>query len=228
MAAISEKQVAAEAAADLVEDGMIVGLGTGSTAAFAVKRLGEKVRSGLSIRAIPTSKATHQLAEEEGITLIDFSEATLVDLTIDGADEIDENLNMIKGGGGALLREKIVAAASREVVTIVDSSKKVRTLGRFPLPVEVIAFGYEATQAHILGEIPARAILRMNGDQPFVTDNGNYILDCHLEKILKPAQTESMLNQIPGVVVNGLFVGLATQLIIANGEEIIHEIRPRI
>ena len=140
---ISEKQRSAEAACEYVKDGMIVGLGTGSTAEFAVNKIGELVRNGLSIRGIPTSDSTKILAESEGIPLIDFSETMFIDLTIDGADEIDANLNMIKGGGAALLREKIVASASREEIIIVSGSKLVQQLGAFPLPVEVIPFGWQ-------------------------------------------------------------------------------------
>ena len=140
---ISEKQLAAEAAVEYIKDGMIVGLGTGSTTEFAVKKLGEKVRNGLAIKGIPTSVVTKKLAEEEAIPLIDFSETMYIDITIDGADEIDKDLNMIKGGGAALLREKIVASVSREEIIIVSSEKFVNQLGNFPLPVEVIPFGWQ-------------------------------------------------------------------------------------
>ena len=217
---ISEKQRSAEAACEYVKDGMIVGLGTGSTAEFAVKKIGELVRNGLSIRGIPTSDATKILAENEGIPLIDFSETMFIDLTIDGADEIDANLNMIKGGGAALLREKIVASASREEIIIVSSSKLVQQLGAFPLPVEVIPFGWQVV-FNQLESLQGNPELRLKQGQPSVTDQGNFIVDCHFRKIENPEQLEQHLNMIPGVVENGLFINLCTRMIMADGENII-------
>ena len=217
---ISEKQHAAEAAVEYVKDGMIVGLGTGSTTEFAVKKLGERVRDGLAIRGIPTSDFTKVQAEEEGIPLIDFSETMYIDLTIDGADEIDINLNMIKGGGAALLREKIVASASKEEIIIVSHEKFVKQLGSFPLPVEVIPFGWQIifNQLETLGGSPD---LRLKQGQPLLTDQGNYIIDCRFRQILDAAQLEQRLNMIPGVVENGLFTGLCTRMIMAEGEKIV-------
>jgi len=217
---ISEKQRAAEAAVEYVKDGMIVGLGTGSTTEFAVKKLGERVRDGLAIRGIPTSDVTKVKAEEEGIPLIDFSETMYLDLTIDGADEIDINLNMIKGGGAALLREKIVASASKEEIIIVSHEKFVKQLGSFPLPVEVIPFGWQVifNQLETLGGSPD---LRLKQGQPLLTDQGNYIIDCRFRQILDAAQLEQRLNMIPGVVENGLFTGLCTRMIMAEGEKIV-------
>lgn len=217
---ISEKQRSAEAACEYVKDGMIVGLGTGSTAEFAVKKIGELVRNGLSIRGIPTSDATKILAESEGIPLIDFSETMFIDLTIDGADEIDSNLNMIKGGGAALLREKIVASASREEIIIVSGSKLVQQLGTFPLPVEVIPFGWQVV-FNQLESLQGNPELRLKQGQPSVTDQGNFIVDCHFRKIENPEQLEQHLNMIPGVVENGLFINLCTRMIMADGENII-------
>ena len=217
---ISEKQRSAEAACEYVKDGMIVGLGTGSTAEFAVKKIGELVRNGLSIRGIPTSDATKILAESEGIPLIDFSETMFIDLTIDGADEIDASLNMIKGGGAALLREKIVASASREEIIIVSSSKLVQQLGAFPLPVEVIPFGWQVV-FNQLESLQGNPELRLKQGQPSVTDQGNFIVDCQFRKIENPEQLEQHLNMIPGVVENGLFINLCTQMIMADGENII-------
>jgi len=216
----SEKQRAAEAAVEYVKDGMIVGLGTGSTTEFAVKKLGERVRDGLAIRGIPTSDVTKVQAEEEGIPLIDFSETMYIDLTIDGADEIDVNLNMIKGGGAALLREKIVASASKEEIIIVSHEKFVKQLGSFPLPVEVIPFGWQIifNQLETLGGSPD---LRLKQGQPLLTDQGNYIIDCRFRQILDAAQLEQRLNMIPGVVENGLFTGLCTRMIMAEGEKIV-------
>ena len=174
-----EKQNAARTAVDQIEDGMMVGLGTGSTAAFAISYLGEKVRSGLMISAIPTSEASKKQAQSEGIPLIDFETSPSIDLCIDGADEIDSELNMIKGGGGALLREKIVASFAKRYLIIIDSSKQVETLGTFPLPVEVIPFGWQVVSRK-LKDMNASPKLRKAGPQPFVTDEGNYLSLIHI------------------------------------------------
>ena len=217
---ISEKQRSAEAACEYVKDGMIVGLGTGSTAEFAVKKIGELVRNGLSIRGIPTSDVTKILAESEGIPLINFSETMFIDLTIDGADEIDSELNMIKGGGAALLQEKIVASVSRKEIIVGSKSKMVDHLGAFPLPVEVVPFGWQVI-FNQLESIHANPDLRLNDGQPLVTDQGNYIIDCHFRKIENPKLMEHHLNMIPGVVENGLFINLCTKMILADGKQLI-------
>ncbi len=215
-----EKRLAAERAVEYVQDGMVVGLGTGSTAFYAVKKLGERVRNGLRIRSIPTSESTRQLAEAEGIPLTSFEAVSAIDLTIDGADEVDPYLNLIKGGGAALLREKIVSAASRENVIIVDSSKTVKRLGAFPLPVEVIPFGWQVVTRRIdaLGGNPQ---LRLKDGAPLVTDQGNWILDCAFGAIPDAAGLELTLNNLPGVVENGLFIKRCTQLVVAQGQELI-------
>ena len=215
-----EKQNAARTAVDQIEDGMMVGLGTGSTAAFAISYLGEKVRSGLTISAIPTSEASKKQAQSERIPLIDFENSPSIDLCIDGADEIDSELNMIKGGGGALLREKIVASSARRYLIIIDSSKQVETLGTFPLPVEVIPFGWQVVSRK-LKEMDAIPKLRKSGPQPFVTDEGNYILDCRFNSIPEVEQLETELNRIPGVVENGLFVAMCDQMIMGKGDQVI-------
>ena len=215
-----EKQNAARTAVDQIEDGMLVGLGTGSTAAFAISYLGEKVRSGLNISAIPTSEASKKQAQSEGIPLIDFETSPSIDICIDGADEIDSELNMIKGGGGALLREKIVASSAKRYLIIIDSSKQVETLGTFPLPVEVITFGWQVVSRK-LKEMNASPELRKSGSQPFVTDEGNYILDCRFNSIPEVEQVETELNRIPGVVENGLFVAMCDQMIMGKGDQII-------
>lgn len=215
------KRAAARAAAGFVEPGMRVGLGTGSTAAFLVRRLGERVREeGLRIRGVPTSEATARLAREEGIEVVELGEAGWLDLTIDGADEVDGELSLIKGGGGALLREKIVASASDRVTIIADGAKAVGTLGAFPLPVEVIPFGWEATK-RLVEELLAgqdvggrEAVLRMRGGAPFVTDEGNRILDLRLGRIGDARKLALLLNQIPGVVENGLFLDLCDTLVL--------------
>ena len=217
---ISEKQLSAEAACNYVKDGMIVGLGTGTTAEFSVRKIGKLVRNGLSIRGIPTSNKTKELAEAEGIPLIDFSESMFIDLTIDGADEIDGNLNMIKGGGAALLQEKIVAAVSMAEIIVVNRTKLVDQLGAFPLPVEVIPFGWQVV-FNQLESLHGNPDLRLNKGQPQVTDQGNYIIDCHFRKIENPKLLEHQLNMIPGVVENGLFINLCTKMILADGEQLI-------
>jgi ribose 5-phosphate isomerase A len=219
------KYVAAKRAADLVENGMRVGLGTGSTAAWLVRHLGERVRDeGLRIQGVPTSTRTAELARDVGIEVITLDEAKTLNLTIDGADEFDGNLNLIKGGGGALLQEKIVAAASEEVVIIADAAKEVGTLGAFPLPIEVIPFGWTTTQMLVeellvSADVMGRKItLRMNGDKPFRTDEGNHILDLHLIRIGNPRQLAMALNQMPGVVENGLFIDLCDKVIIGYSD----------
>jgi ribose 5-phosphate isomerase A len=219
------KYVAAKRAADLVQSGMKVGLGTGSTAAWLVRHLGDRVRDdGLRIQGVPTSTRTAQLARDVGIEVITLDEAKTLNITIDGADEFDGNLNLIKGGGGALLQEKIVAAASEEVVIIADAAKEVGTLGAFPLPIEVIPFGWTTTQMLVeellvSSDVMGRKItLRMNGDQPFRTDEGNHILDLHLSRIGNARQLSMALNQMPGVVENGLFIDLCDKVIIGFGD----------
>ncbi|GHG90628.1 ribose-5-phosphate isomerase RpiA [Pseudodonghicola xiamenensis] len=219
------KFVAARRAADYVEDGMRVGLGTGSTAAWLVRCLGELVRQdGLKFKGVPTSTRTAALAREVGIEVIGLDEARWLDLTIDGADEYDGDLNLIKGGGGALLQEKIVATASDRMVVIADAGKKVETLGAFPLPVEVVPFGWRTTQALVeetlisMDVLGRDATLRMNGEAPFVTDEGNFILDLHLHRIGNPRQLALVLNQMPGVVENGLFIDICDTVVIGHGD----------
>lgn len=217
------KFAAARRAVDFVEDGMRVGLGTGSTAAWMVRCLGELVREeGLRITGVPTSSRTAQLARDVGITVVGLDDAKWLDLTIDGADEFDSDLNLIKGGGGALLQEKIVATASDRMIVITDAAKEVAKLGSFPLPVEVIPFGWQTTKMLIeeaLGSLDVmgtQASLRMNGDQPFHTDEGNHILDLALHRIGNPRQLSLVLNQVPGVVENGLFIDICDIVIIGH------------
>jgi ribose 5-phosphate isomerase A len=219
------KFVAAKRSVDYVEDGMRVGLGTGSTAAWMVRCLGELVRDeGLKIKGVPTSTRTAELAREVGIEVVSLDEAKWLDVTIDGADEFDGNLNLIKGGGGALLQEKIVATASDQMVVIADIGKEVETLGNFPLPVEVVPFGWETTKSLIeemlisMDVLGRDTTLRMNGDRPFVTDEGNYILDLHLGRIGNANQMAMVLNQMPGVVENGLFIDICDVVILGYGD----------
>ena len=219
------KFVAAKRASEFIEDGMKVGLGTGSTAAWLVKCLGELVRDeGLKITAVSTSNRTADLAREAGIKVVSLAEARWLDLTIDGTDEFDADLNLIKGGGGAHLQEKIVATASDRMVVIADASKRVETLGKFPLPLEVIRFGWQATQVLVEETLVAlevagqKTTLRLNGDKPFVTDEGNHVLDLHLQRIDNPRQLSMILNQIPGVVENGLFIDICDAVVIGHGD----------
>jgi ribose 5-phosphate isomerase A len=219
------KYVAARRAIEFVEDGMKVGLGTGSTAAWMVRCLGEVVREeGLSIVTVPTSRRTAELARKVGLTVQSLDDVRWLDLTIDGADEFDRNLNLVKGGGGALLHEKIVATASDQMVVIADRSKQVDRLGAYPLPVEVIPFGLQTTQALVEEmltnvEVMGRSVnLRMEQDEPFRSDEGNLILDLQLRRISNPAQLSLVLNQIPGVVENGLFLDICDVAIIGNSD----------
>ena len=222
MSADSWKVQAAERALEFVQPGMKLGLGTGSTAAKFVDLLGAKVKAGLDVIGVPTSEATRIQAAALGIRLTTLDEQPHLDLTIDGADEVDDTLQLIKGGGGALLREKIVAAASDKMIVIADVSKRVRTLGAFPLPVEVVRFGFAATR-NMIEVLSADAgcagtiTLRTGADgQPFITDGGNYILDCAFGRIDEPDALDEALKIIPGVVENGLFLGLADMAIIAG------------
>ncbi|MFN3954510.1 MAG: ribose-5-phosphate isomerase RpiA [Pararhodobacter sp.] len=215
------KFAAARRAVDLVEDGMKLGLGTGSTAAWMVRCLAERVRNeGLRLSCVPTSVRTGELARELGLRVLTLDEAGWLDLTIDGADEFDADLALIKGGGGAHLQEKIVATASDRMVVISDASKEVRTLGAFPLPVEVIPFGWQSSRLLIeellggLDVMGTQASLRMNGARPFVTDEGNHVLDLALGRIGNPRQLSLALNQVPGVVENGLFIDICDAVVI--------------
>ncbi len=219
------KFVAAKRAAQEVRSGMKVGLGTGSTAAWLVQCLGEMVaHDGLSIQGVPTSSRTAALAKDVGIEVISLDEAKTLDLTIDGADEFDTQMNLIKGGGGALLQEKIVATASERMIVIADAAKRVDTLGAYPLPIEVIPFGWQTTKALVeetligMDVLGRTTSLRMNGEAPYVTDEGNYILDLHLNRIGDGRQLSLVMNQIPGVVENGLFIDICDVVIVGHGD----------
>ena len=213
-----KKLVAETAVNQYVEDGMIVGLGTGSTAYYAIKRVGELVSDGYDLTCVATSVQSENLARECGIRVVDIDEVDHIDVTIDGADEVDDGMQLIKGLGGALLREKIVAAASLKEVIVVDGSKKVEILGmKNPLPVEVLKFGHQKTK-YALEKQGCKANLRMTGGTPFITDSGNYIYDCKFESISNPFFLESRIDVIPGVVENGLFLNTATTVLIASGD----------
>ena len=224
-AADKAKFSAAKRAAGLVQSGMKVGLGTGSTAAWLVQHLGQKTRDeGLLIQAVPTSIRTADLAQKVGIEIITLDEAGWLDLTIDGADEFDAEFALIKGGGGALLQEKIVAMASDRMIVIADADKEVAQLGAFPLPVEVIPFGMNSTRISIermleaLGYLKAKISTRMEGDRLFVTDEGNHILDLHMSVINDAKALALALNQLPGVVENGLFINICSSVIIGHSD----------
>ncbi|MEJ0059026.1 MAG: ribose-5-phosphate isomerase RpiA [Terricaulis sp.] len=215
---------AATAALDYVKDGMVLGLGTGSTAAHFVRLLGERVRQGLRVQGVPTSEATRLQAGQENIPLLDIDNVTHIDLDIDGVDEIDPAFRAIKGGGGALLREKVVAAASAHFIVVADASKAVARLGAFPLPVEVTQFGYTLTARRIEAALRASGcagsdvVLRRRGGAPFVTDGGNFVLDASAGAIPDPEALADALKRIVGVVEHGLFIGLARTAILGTAE----------
>ncbi len=221
-AAQARARVGAEAA-NAVTDGMVVGLGTGRTAEAFLAALTARVAAGLTITGIPTSQRTADLATRAGIPLTDLDRHPAPDLTIDGADEIDERLRLIKGGGGALLREKIVASASTEMLVIVDRGKVVDDLGAFPLPIEIVPFGAAATIRHIEAALTGCGLdgtltLRRAGDGPFVTDSGHHILDASLGRIPDPESLAAALAPIPGVVEHGLFLNIATRALVADAD----------
>ena len=224
------KFVAAKRACEFVHNGMKLGLGTGSTAAWMVRCLAERVnKEGLKVKGVPTSIQTADLAKKLGIEVITLDTAGQLDLTIDGTDEFDDNLNLIKGAGGALLREKIVASASDKMIVIADDAKGVERLGRFPLPVEVLNFGFQSSQLLIQALLEFQDVdssiikTRMAGDLPFVTDEGNHILDLYLGRIGDAAALSLALNQVPGVVENGLFVKLCDVVIVGLADGTVKE-----
>ncbi len=221
-----EKKAAARRAVEFVRDGQVVGLGSGSTASFAISFLAERVKSGLEIVGIPTSVRSASLASELGIRLTTFDEHPEIDVTIDGADEVNPALHLIKGGGGALLREKIVASASRQVIIVTDSTKLVPVLGAFPLPVEVINFA-QAVVARRIAALGAEITVRQGPDaKPYLTDEGHHILDCHFGTIPDPVALARKLDEIPGVVEHGLFIDLASVVLVATGSEVRETRRP--
>ena len=213
----SLKRATALKAVEYVKDGMIVGLGTGSTARHMVLALGEKVKAGMKLRAVATSQETAALARQAGIVLIDSENRWTIDVAIDGADQVDPRFNLIKGGGGALLKEKIVAASAKQFIVLVDYTKQVPVLGGpFPLPVEVIPFGWGSTAREIEALTNSRVVLRERNGAPFTTEAGNVIVDVHIARIDQPRDLEIALNQIPGVVETGLFVGRTDLLIVGT------------
>jgi len=227
MTADEQKRAAGEAAAALVEPGMVVGLGTGSTAAWFVRALGARVQAGLDLRGVPTSEATAALARDLSIPLLTLDEAREIDLTVDGADEVGPGLSLIKGGGGALLREKLVWEASRRCVVIADVAKRVQTLGKFPLPIEVVAFGHKKTANRIADvlidhEIAMAPRLRAKDGRPVLTDGGNVIYDAACGAITNPSALAADLKGVTGVVDHGLFLDLADEALIGSQTGVEH------
>jgi ribose 5-phosphate isomerase A len=216
-----EKQVAARASLKFIEDGQIVGLGTGSTAAYFIKFLGERVKAGFKVRGIPTSIQSQKLAEECGIPLTTLDQVDHIDVDVDGADEFDPQLRLIKGGGGALLREKIIASVSRKFIVVADASKQVAVLGRFPLPVEVIPFAESLLTRNITALGATVTLRKAGGDVPYKTDEGHHILDCHFGQIADPSALACTLSEMPGVVEHGLFINMASAVLLAKGSDVI-------
>jgi ribose 5-phosphate isomerase A len=224
-----QKEAAGYAALKFIKPGMKVGLGTGSTANYFIRALAEKVRGGLDVKCVPTSKASGDLAKSLGLELATLEEAPFLEVTVDGADEIDGDFRLIKGGGGALLLEKIVATSSRHLVVIADESKRVAKLGKFPLPIEVVPFGVKATgwkleRAFKMVGMEPKMTLRTKDGKPFRTDAGNVIIDCACGVIKEPERLELILNNIPGVVNNGLFLGIAGIALIGKADGSVEEI----
>lgn len=216
---MNEKQLAGNKAASYIQDGMIVGLGTGSTVYWSILEIARMVKDGLNITGVATSKSTEKLAQDHGIPLLPLEDVSTIDLTIDGADELTKDLTLIKGGGGALLREKIIAYHSTHMIVVADSSKYVEKLGTFPLPVEITKFGYLKT-LDAIKNLGCTAFLRKQKDSLFITDNGNYIVDCSFGEITFPTTLHDNLNRIPGVVENGLFIGYAAKAIIGQSDTV--------
>jgi ribose 5-phosphate isomerase A len=223
------KRAAAVKAVEFVKDGMVLGLGTGSTAKHLIMALGEKVRAGVNLRGVPTSQETAMLARQCGIALVDAEACWTIDVAFDGADQVDPTFNLIKGGGGALLKEKIVAGSAKQFVVMIDYTKQVPVLGgSFPLPVEIVPFGWRNTARKIEELTRSRAVLREREGARFQTESGNLIVDIHLARIDRPDELETALHQIPGVIEAGLFVGRTDVLIVGTPDRTeIHHVKPR-
>src|SRR5215213_4454533 len=215
---MNPKELAANKAVEYINVGMIIGLGTGSTAFFAIQKIGEAVKKGLKVRAVASSLASTELAREAGIPLAGMTEINRIDVTIDGADEVDESFNVTKGGGGALTREKILAYNSQRFIVIIDESKLSKKLGRFPVAVEVVPFGYNLAIPH-LEKLGCKATVRQKNNQFFKTDNGNWIVDCQFKTIDNPEALNTAINNIPGVIESGLFPAFLIHSVIAGYDD---------
>lgn len=220
---MDQKRVAGEKSTEYIKNGMILGLGTGSTAYYMIKKVGELIKNGMEIKAVATSKSTESLARELKIPLLSIDEVDRIDLAIDGVDEIDNEFNAIKGGGGALFREKIVASLANEVIWIMDESKLVDGIGKFPLPVEILPYGYK----HVIKELQDYSLnpkIRMKEEEIFVTDNGNYIVDLHIGTPMNINDVYNKVNRITGVIETGLFINMCDRIIIgtSSGTKIIN------
>src|SRR5690625_4421743 len=220
----NDKQRAAEESVAYIKDGMIVGLGSGSTVNLMLQKLGQRVGEGLDIKGIPSSKKTERLATELGIPLTDIFSVDRIDIAIDGADEVDSGLNLLKGGGGSLVREKVIDAIADKLIIIIDDSKMVSELGDFPLPVEVVPFGWKISAQNI-ANLGAVTSLRKKGRNVFVSDNGNYILDCKLDKITEPKKLHEAIKQMVGVVETGLFLEMADEVVMARNGRVMISVR---
>lgn len=216
----AEKLAAAQAAVKFVKDGDVVGLGTGSTTTFAIIELGKLVKNGLQIKAAASSIRTEELAKSLGIKILELGRLSKIDISIDGADEFTESLDLIKGGGGALFREKIIASLSKNAIIITDASKKVKKLGAFTVPVEVVPLAYQYVFDQI-NKLGGKGILRTVDNQTFITDNGNVIIDADFGLIDDPAKLASDLNQINGLLAHGLFINITSKVIMSDGADII-------
>ncbi|GMK41278.1 ribose-5-phosphate isomerase A [Paenibacillus sp. CCS19] len=215
---MNAKKAAADKAVELIQNGMTVGLGTGSTAYWAIHRIAERIKEeGLQLKAVSSSKNSEELALQLGIPIIPFAEVESIDMTIDGADEVDRDNHLIKGGGGALLREKIIASNSKRFVVIVDESKLVKTLGKFPLPIEIVPFAAELTIRR-LEQLGCKPVIRKAEQSTFVTDNGNWIVDCHFDEIASPGALGDRIKTIPGVVEHGLFIQMAHTVVVGHAD----------
>ncbi len=224
---MTEKQAAGEKAAEVVRDGMVVGLGSGSTVYYTICQIGAMVQSGMRLKSVSSSQATTVLAQKMGITLVSLNEIERLDVTIDGADEVDAQLNGIKGAGGALFFEKLIATASEQVIWVVDSSKVVTRLGARPLPIEVTPFAYR----QIYGKMHAaglRPVIRLAGEQPYCTDSGNYIIDLQTNELQEPQALADWLQAVPGIIAHGLFIACATQVVVGRGNSTELITRPQI
>ncbi|MBC2148175.1 ribose-5-phosphate isomerase RpiA [Listeria booriae] len=215
---MNSKQIAGEKACEFIEDGMVVGLGTGSTAYYMIQKLGDRVAEGLQVTGVVTSKATEKLAKERNIPLMDLNDVGEIDLTIDGADEVDGSYRGIKGGGGALLFEKLVAHASKKSIWVVGEDKVVEALGAFPLPVEVVPFGYKQVERQLEERGYKPELRHLEDGSIYLTDSQNYILDLHIQAIENPEELNDWLNNLPGVVENGLFLNYASSIVIGYSD----------